>query len=54
MKLDIVNEQHGITKLVLAGSMDIQGALEVDPQFNEILKTKDKVIVDLRADPGSS
>ena len=48
MKLDIVNEENGITKLVLAGSMNIQGALDVDPQFNEILKTKDKIIVDLK------
>ncbi len=48
MKLDVVDEENGITKLVLAGSMNIQGALELDPQFSEILKTKDKVIVDLK------
>jgi anti-sigma B factor antagonist len=48
MKLDVVNEENGITKLVLVGSMNIQGALEVDPQFNEILKTSDKIIVDLK------
>ena len=48
MKIDVVNEQNGITKLVLTGSMDIKGALEVDPQFSEISKTKNKVIVDLK------
>jgi len=48
MKIDVVNEQNGITKLVLIGSMDIKGALEVDPQFSEISKTKNKVIVDLK------
>ena len=48
MKIDVVDEQNGITKLVLTGSMDIKGALEVDPQFSEISKTKNKVIVDLK------
>ena len=48
MKIDVVNEPNGITKLVLTGSMDIKGALEVDPQFSEISKTKNKVIVDLK------
>src|SRR5262245_64265491 len=48
MKIEVVNEQNGITKLVLTGSMDIEGALEVDPQFSEISKTKNKVIVDLK------
>lgn len=48
MKIDVMNEQNGITKLVLIGSMDIKGALEVDPQFSEISKTKNKVIVDLK------
>jgi len=47
-KIDVVSEQNGITKLVLTGSMDIKGALEVDPQFSEISKTKNKVIVDLK------
>ena len=48
MKIDVVDEPNGITKLVLTGSMDIKGALEVDPQFSEISKTKNKVIVDLK------
>jgi len=48
MKIDVVDEQNGITKLVLTGSMDIKGALEVDPQFSEISNTKNKVIVDLK------
>ena len=47
MKIEVVSEENGITKVILAGSMDIKGALEVDPQFKEISQTKHKVIVDL-------
>src|ERR1043165_3699398 len=47
MKMDVVSQENGITKVVLAGSLDIKGALEVDPRFKEISQTKDRVIVDL-------
>ncbi len=48
MKMDVISAENGITKLVLTGSMNIQGALDVEPQFNEIVKTTDKIIVDLK------
>ena len=49
MKVDVINIENGILKLVLAGSMNEQGAWEVESQFNEIMKTKTtKVIIDLK------
>jgi anti-anti-sigma factor len=48
MKMDVISAENGITKLVLTGSMNIQGALDVEPRFNEIVKTTDKIIVDLK------
>ena len=48
MKMDVINVENGITKLVLSGSMNVQGALDLEPQFNEIVKTTDRVIVDLK------
>jgi len=47
MKLEVVDEANGVTRLVLAGRMDIAGALAVDDRFREISETKRKVIVDL-------
>jgi anti-sigma B factor antagonist len=47
MRIEVVSQENGITKVVLDGSMDITGSLEVDPRFKEISQTKDKVIVDL-------
>jgi anti-anti-sigma factor len=48
MKVDVINVENGISKLVLTGSMNEQGAWEVESQFNEISKTTNKVIVDLK------
>ena len=48
MKVDVKNIGNGILKVVLAGSMNEQGVLEVESQFNEIMKLKmTKVIFDL-------
>ena len=47
MKMEVASEQNGITKIVLTGSMDINGALEIDSSFKEISQTKDNVVVDL-------
>ena len=47
MKMDVVSQENGITKVVLAGSLDIKGALEIDPRFKELSQTQHKVIVDL-------
>ncbi len=47
MKMDVIEQQDGITMLRLSGKLDIEGTLAVDPQFAELSKSKDKVIVDL-------
>jgi len=47
MKIDILNEDNGITRVVLAGRMDIEGATATDMQFSIIAGSKKKVIVDL-------
>ena len=47
MKMDVTNVENGITKVALTGSMNIQGAWEAEPQFNELVKTTHKVVVDL-------
>ena len=49
MKVDVINIGNGILKVVLAGSMNEEGVLEVESQFNEIMKLKmTKVIIDLK------
>lgn len=47
MKLEIIDDTDGVTRVLLEGRMDIQGALAVDSQFQEIAKSKRKVLVDL-------
>jgi anti-anti-sigma factor len=47
MNLDTVQLDNGITKVVLSGRMDIEGATAVDLKFNVIAGAKKKVIVDL-------
>jgi anti-anti-sigma factor len=47
MKLNIVDEDNGVTRLVLAGTMDIEGAMSVDKEFAEVAASKRKLAVDL-------
>jgi anti-anti-sigma factor len=47
MQLETLEEENGITRLVLTGRMDIAGALAVDDQFKSVAGTKKKLIVDL-------
>ncbi len=47
MKINVVELEGGITKLVLSGRMDIQGATAADMTFSVHAGTKKKVIVDL-------
>jgi anti-anti-sigma factor len=47
MKIDVVELEGGITKLVLSGRMDIQGATAADMTFSVAAGTRKKVIVDL-------
>ena len=47
MKIDVLELENGITKLVLSGRMDIEGASAADMKFSVISGSKKKVIVDL-------
>ena len=47
MKIDVLETQSGITKLVLSGRMDIQGAMTADMTFSVTAGAKKKVVIDL-------
>ncbi len=47
MQLATVDLENGITKVVLSGRMDIEGAGQVDLRFSVIAGAKKKVVVDL-------
>ena len=47
MKINVLETQSGITKLVLSGRMDIQGAMTADMTFSVTAGAKKKVVVDL-------
>lgn len=47
MRLDVRDEDNGITRVVLAGRMDITGATAVDMQFNILAGSKKKIVVDM-------
>jgi anti-anti-sigma factor len=47
IKADVVSMEGGITKVVLAGRMDVKGALAVDGTFSTVAQHKDKIIIDL-------
>ena len=47
MKIDVLETQSGITKLVLSGRMDIKGAMTADMTFSVTAGAKKKVVVDL-------
>ena len=45
--LEVVELEHGITKVILSGRLDIEGALKIDNNFNDLAEKKKKVLVDL-------
>ena len=47
MNLEVTELENGITKVTLSGRLDVEGALKIDSQFNDIAKEKKKVAVDL-------
>jgi anti-anti-sigma factor len=47
MKLEIVESDNGVTRLILAGKMDIEGAASVDKEFSDVASSRKKVVVDL-------
>lgn len=51
MEWSVSDLENGLTKVVLNGRLDLQGALAVDPAFAKIAEEKHKVVVDLSAVP---
>ena len=49
MKLTVVEDDNGVTRLLLDGKMDIEGAMSVDKEFGEIAASRKKLAVDLSA-----
>jgi len=47
MKLDVAAIGNGITKVSLSGRLDIEGAVNIDDEFNEIAKENKNILVDL-------
>jgi len=47
MNLEVVELENGITKVILSGRLDIEGALKIDNNFNALAEKKKKVLVDL-------
>jgi anti-anti-sigma factor len=47
MKMDVTNVENGIVKVVLTGSMNIQGSWDVEPKFITLVRETDKVVIDL-------
>src|SRR5262245_27865844 len=47
MNLEVGELENGITKISLSGRLDVEGALEIDGEFNQIVEGKKNVLVDL-------
>lgn len=47
MKLEAVDLEGGITKVSLAGRLDIDGVLAIDQELNAIAERKNHIVVDL-------
>ena len=47
MKLEILESDNGVTRLILVGKMDVEGALSVDKEFSDVASSRKKIVVDL-------
>jgi len=47
MEWNIADLENGLSKLSLAGRMDLQGSLSIDPVFAKIAEEKTLVVVDM-------
>jgi len=47
MKLDVASIGNGITKVSLSGRLDMEGAVNIDYEFNEIAKENKNILIDL-------
>lgn len=47
MKLQIAELDHGISKILLDGRLDLDGALAIDTEFKDAVAGKRRIVVDL-------
>jgi anti-anti-sigma factor len=47
MELDTSTLENGITKVSLSGRLDVDGALEIDNEFNQIAEANKNLLIDL-------
>jgi anti-anti-sigma factor len=47
MNLNVTELENGITKVTLSGRLDIEGALKIDNEFNQVAEENRNVLVDL-------
>jgi anti-sigma B factor antagonist len=47
MKLNVVHDDNGVTRVLLNGRLDIEGATAVDTKFSVVAGSANKVIVDM-------
>jgi anti-anti-sigma factor len=47
MNLNVTELENGITQIALSGRLDVEGALKIDGEFNQIAEEKKNVLVDL-------
>jgi anti-sigma B factor antagonist len=46
MKIQVIDDPHGITDVIMVGRMDIAGVGIAEPNFNAVAASRKKVIVD--------
>ncbi len=46
MKIEILDEAYGVSRVIVIGRMDIAGVGVAEPQFNIVAASRKKVIVD--------
>jgi len=47
MKMEYQDLQDGVTRITLAGDLDARGAGEIDLQFQAVVASRSKVVVDM-------
>jgi anti-anti-sigma factor len=47
MDLNVTELEDGITQIALSGRLDVEGALKIDGEFNQIAEEKKNLLVDL-------
>ncbi len=47
MKMQVIDDESGISRVLLEGRLDIEGARSIDAQFNLLAAGQKKIVVDL-------